>query len=113
MAENVLRLDDITMQFGGVVAVNNLSLEVNRGEIVALIGPNGAGKTTAFNCITGVYEPTNGMVAHRGKPPARPHEAALCRRERGKVPVRPHPRPDAGPDHAPGHRPDFSEHPPV
>lgn len=63
MPENVLCLDDVTMQFGGVVAVNNLSLEVNRGEIVALIGPNGAGKTTAFNCITGVYEPTNGQVS--------------------------------------------------
>lgn len=58
--ENVLRLEHVTMQFGGVVAVNDLSLEVNQGEIVALIGPNGAGKTTAFNCITGVYEPTNG-----------------------------------------------------
>ena len=59
---NVLRLEDLTMQFGGVIAVNNLSLEVNKGEIVALIGPNGAGKTTAFNCITGVYEPTNGRI---------------------------------------------------
>jgi len=58
----VLRLEDLTMQFGGVVAVNNLSLEINKGEIVALIGPNGAGKTTAFNCVTGVYEPTNGRV---------------------------------------------------
>ncbi len=55
------------MQFGGVVAVNNLSLEVNRGEIVALIGPNGAGKTTAFNCITGLYDPTNGVVRFTGK----------------------------------------------
>ncbi|NCB74009.1 MAG: ABC transporter ATP-binding protein [Clostridia bacterium] len=64
MSENVLRLSDVTMQFGGVVAVNNLSLEVNKGEIVALIGPNGAGKTTAFNCITGVYEPTNGQVEY-------------------------------------------------
>jgi len=62
MPENVLRLEDLTMQFGGVVAVDNLSLVVNEGEIVALIGPNGAGKTTAFNCITGVYEPTNGRV---------------------------------------------------
>lgn len=68
MARNVLRLDDLTMQFGGVVAVNNLSLEVNEGEIVALIGPNGAGKTTAFNCVTGVYEPTNGVVSYEGKP---------------------------------------------
>ena len=50
----VLELENITMQFGGVVAINNLSLKVNRGEIVALIGPNGAGKTTAFNCVTGV-----------------------------------------------------------
>ena len=73
MAENVLRLEDVTMQFGGVVAVNNLSLEVNRGEIVALIGPNGAGKTTAFNCITGVYEPTNGAVYFHGKPIAVNH----------------------------------------
>ena len=62
MSESVLRMENVTMQFGGVVAVNNLSLEVDRGEIVALIGPNGAGKTTAFNCITGVYEPTNGQV---------------------------------------------------
>jgi branched-chain amino acid transport system ATP-binding protein len=62
MAESVLRVENVTMQFGGVVAVNNLSLEVNRGEVVALIGPNGAGKTTAFNCITGVYEPTNGQI---------------------------------------------------
>jgi branched-chain amino acid transport system ATP-binding protein len=67
MSENVLRLEDVTMQFGGVVAVNNLSLEVNKGEIVALIGPNGAGKTTAFNCITGVYEPTNGRVSFCGQ----------------------------------------------
>ncbi len=67
MAENVLRLENVTMQFGGVVAVNNLSLEVNKGEIVALIGPNGAGKTTAFNCITGIYDPTNGMISFDGK----------------------------------------------
>ena len=65
--ENILRLEHVTMQFGGVVAVNDLSLEVNKGEIVALIGPNGAGKTTAFNCITGVYEPTNGRVSFLGR----------------------------------------------
>lgn len=66
--KNVLRLENVTMQFGGVVAVNNLSMEVNDGEIVALIGPNGAGKTTAFNCITGVYQPTNGLVEFMGAP---------------------------------------------
>ena len=68
MKETVLQAEHITMQFGGVVAVNDLSLHVDRGEIVALIGPNGAGKTTAFNCITGVYEPTNGRVSFLGKP---------------------------------------------
>jgi len=67
MAENVLKLENVTMQFGGVVAVNNLSLEVNKGEIVALIGPNGAGKTTAFNCVTGIYDPTNGKISFNGK----------------------------------------------
>ena len=60
---NVLKLSDVTMQFGGVVAVNNLSLEVNEGEIVSLIGPNGAGKTTVFNAITGVYRVTNGSIS--------------------------------------------------
>ena len=65
--ENVLRVSDITMQFGGVVAVDDLSLEVNKGEIIGLIGPNGAGKTTAFNVITGVYAPTNGAVALNGE----------------------------------------------
>lgn len=65
--QSILKIKDVTMQFGGVVAVNNLSLEVNQGEIVALIGPNGAGKTTAFNCITGVYEPTNGVVYYKDK----------------------------------------------
>ncbi len=62
MSNTVLKLSDITMQFGGVVAVDNLSLEVKQNEIVSLIGPNGAGKTTAFNVITGVYAPTNGAV---------------------------------------------------
>ena len=67
MAEPVLHVENVTMQFGGVVAVNNLSMDIYPGEIVALIGPNGAGKTTAFNCITGVYEPTNGKVDFLGK----------------------------------------------
>ena len=63
----ILNVKDITMQFGGVVAVNNLTLKVREGEIVSLIGPNGAGKTTAFNVITGVYAPTNGEVKFHGK----------------------------------------------
>ena len=67
MSQNVLHVENVTMQFGGVVAVNNLSMDIGEGEIVALIGPNGAGKTTAFNCITGVYEPTNGRVDFMGK----------------------------------------------
>lgn len=66
MSENVLKMENVTMQFGGVVAVNSLSLEVNKGEIVSLIGPNGAGKTTAFNVVTGVYAPTNGAVYFNG-----------------------------------------------
>lgn len=64
---NVLHMQDVTMQFGGVVAVNGLTLDVNQGEIVALIGPNGAGKTTAFNCVTGIYEPTFGEVDFMGE----------------------------------------------
>ena len=64
--EVVLKLSDITMQFGGVVAVDNLNLQVRKNEIVGLIGPNGAGKTTAFNVVTGVYEPTNGAVHING-----------------------------------------------
>ena len=67
MSENVLKVENVTMQFGGVVAVDNLDLTVDEGEIVALIGPNGAGKTTAFNVITGVYQPTNGAVWFQGE----------------------------------------------
>ena len=67
MRANILKVENVTMQFGGVVAVDNLNLEVNEGEIVALIGPNGAGKTTAFNVITGVYQPTNGAVSFLGE----------------------------------------------
>lgn len=58
----VLHVDNISMSFGGLMAVNEAKLEVCQGEIVSLIGPNGAGKTTFFNCITGIYRPTKGEV---------------------------------------------------
>ena len=61
-AEAVLTVDHLTMRFGGLVAVGDLSFEARRGDITALIGPNGAGKTTVFNCITGFYKPTEGML---------------------------------------------------
>ena len=79
--ENVLRMENVTMQFGGVVAVNNLSIEVNKGEIVALIGPNGAGKTTAFNCVTGVYQPTNGRIEFMGNTIIRNHPQGKMAKE--------------------------------
>jgi branched-chain amino acid transport system ATP-binding protein len=53
--ETLLRVERLTMRFGGLIAVNNLSFEAKAGDITALIGPNGAGKTTVFNCITGFY----------------------------------------------------------
>lgn len=81
MAENVLHVENVTMQFGGVVAVNDLSLDVNKGEIVALIGPNGAGKTTAFNVITGVYAPTNGLVSFKGQTMVENHPRGKMRKD--------------------------------
>ena len=78
MSTPVLHVEHVTMQFGGVVAVNDLSMDVYDREIVALIGPNGAGKTTAFNCITGVYEPTNGRVDFMGEP-------IVCNHPHGKM----------------------------
>lgn len=80
MSNNVLRIEDVTMQFGGVVAVNNLSMEINEGEIVSLIGPNGAGKTTVFNAVTGVYPPTNGQVIFHGEPIACNHPHGKMRK---------------------------------
>ena len=78
MSTPVLHVEHVTMQFGGVVAVNDLSMDVYDREIVALIGPNGAGKTTAFNCITGVYEPSNGRVDFLGEP-------IVCNHPHGKM----------------------------
>ena len=58
----ILTVEHLTMRFGGLVAVDDLSFEVGRGDITALIGPNGAGKTTVFNCVTGFYKPTEGRI---------------------------------------------------
>ena len=65
--KTMLELQGITQVFGGLVAVNDVSIRVDEMEIVGLIGPNGAGKTTTFNCITGVYNPTKGKVIFEGK----------------------------------------------
>ena len=81
MSNSLLRLENVTMQFGGVVAVDNLSLDVEEGKITALIGPNGAGKTTAFNCITGVYQPSNGLVSFDGKLMVAAHPTGKMKRE--------------------------------
>ena len=67
MSESILKLNNVTMQFGGVVALNDVTFEVKKQEILGLIGPNGAGKTTVFNVITGVYQITNGSIAFNGK----------------------------------------------
>jgi branched-chain amino acid transport system ATP-binding protein len=63
----VLQLDHVTKRFGGLTAVNDVSLQIRQGEIFALIGPNGAGKTTLFNTVTGMYKPTSGMIVFQGK----------------------------------------------
>jgi branched-chain amino acid transport system ATP-binding protein len=65
MADTLLKVEHLTMRFGGLIAVDDLSFEARQGEITALIGPNGAGKTTVFNCITGFYKPSEGRLALR------------------------------------------------
>jgi len=66
IGKTLLKLDNVTMKFGGVTALNGVNLEVKEGEILALIGPNGAGKTTVFNVITGVYKQTSGIIDFDG-----------------------------------------------
>ena len=71
MKKNILQVNSLTIDFGGLRALNSIDLEVYQNEIVALIGPNGAGKTTFFNCITGLYQPTGGEMylnSSNGKP---------------------------------------------
>lgn len=67
MSELVLKTEHITQRFGGLVALSDISMEVNQGEIIGIIGPNGAGKTTLFNVVTGMYHPTEGTVYMMGK----------------------------------------------
>ena len=64
--EELLKVNNVSMVFGGLRAVSNFSMEINKGELIGLIGPNGAGKTTAFNMLTGVYEPTEGTITFEG-----------------------------------------------
>ena len=68
MSDTLLSVDAVTMQFGGVVALDDVTLNIRRGEILGLIGPNGAGKTTCFNVNTGVYAPTMGTVTFDDQP---------------------------------------------
>ena len=80
----ILRIEGLTMRFGGLAAMNNVSLSVPRGEIRAIIGPNGAGKSTFFNCVTGVLRPTSGRILFDGDditglPPHRISQKAIAR----------------------------------
>ena len=77
-SDNILELTNLTKRFGGLVAVDGVSLEIRRGEVFALIGPNGAGKTTLFNSVTGLFQPTSGKVVFDGREitGSRPHEVA-------------------------------------
>ena len=65
--EDLLKVNDVSMVFGGLRAVSNFSMEIKKGELIGLIGPNGAGKTTAFNMLTGVYTPSEGEITFEGK----------------------------------------------
>lgn len=81
---SLLKLEDATIKFGGLVAVNSVSFELNKGDLFGLIGPNGAGKTTCFNIITGVYQPTSGEIQFNGRsitgtPSNRIAKQGICR----------------------------------
>src|SRR5207248_11524168 len=76
--DSILELTELTKRFGGLLAVDSVSLQIKRGEVFALIGPNGAGKTTIFNSVTGMFRPTSGRVVFDGRviTGSKPHEVA-------------------------------------
>ena len=76
----ILRTEGVTKCFGGLTAVNNVSLEVADGEILGIIGPNGAGKTTFLNCISGFYSPTKGKIYFDGEDITGMTSYALCQK---------------------------------
>jgi branched-chain amino acid transport system ATP-binding protein len=78
--ETLLATKDLTVQFGGLTALDSVTFDIRRGEILGLIGPNGAGKTTCFNAITGVYRPTSGVVTFDGAPLGRVKRHKITRR---------------------------------
>lgn len=63
----LLDVSDLSMRFGGLLAVNGVKLDVEKGEVISIIGPNGAGKTTIFNCLTGFYRPSGGVIRYKGE----------------------------------------------
>ena len=80
MPEPILEVKHVTKRFGGVLADNDISLEINRGEIVGLVGPNGCGKTTLFNCITGYFPPTEGKIFFQGENITGKKPYEICKR---------------------------------
>ncbi|WP_027723346.1 ABC transporter ATP-binding protein [Maridesulfovibrio zosterae] len=77
---SMLKFEDVTMQFGGLTAVNALNIEIEKGQILGLIGPNGAGKSTVFNCAAGVYKPTSGKIYFDGEDITGAKPWDLCRK---------------------------------
>jgi branched-chain amino acid transport system ATP-binding protein len=79
VSERLLEIDDVTLRFGGVQALDGITMHIDKGEILGLIGPNGAGKTTCFNVLTGVYRPTSGTVRFKGQPLGRRQKYQITR----------------------------------